>query len=165
MSRGIVCPDCGKAMRVLWTKRGPGGIRRQRFCPKCGAKRLTIEHELIAGPAHRIERRLVAAAVWQLIEALALKESIRLEELIGNLGYALTWGVEGIFVQAKLRRTSCSAGVAWSADSMTCRPSLILGLIAGLLKEDRPLLDNLVCDYTPAKGTGEKKIRFVAHRV
>lgn len=77
----------------------------------------------------------------------------------------LNWGVDGIFVNAKLRRTSCGGGVAWSADSMTCRPSLILGIIAGLLKEDRPLLDNLVCDYTPAKGTGEKKISFVAHRI
>ena len=77
----------------------------------------------------------------------------------------LNWSVDGIFVNAKLRRTSCGGGVAWSADSMTCRPSLILGIIAGLLKEDRPLLDNLVCDYTPAKGTGEKKISFVAHRI
>ena len=77
----------------------------------------------------------------------------------------LTWGVEGIFVQAKLRRTSCGGGVAWSADSMTCRPSLLLGIIAGLLKQERPLLDNLVCDYTPATSTGEKKISFVAHRI
>ena len=31
----------------------------------------------------------------------------------------LNWDVQGIFVQAKLRRTSCGNGVAWSADSMT----------------------------------------------
>jgi hypothetical protein len=76
----------------------------------------------------------------------------------------LNWDVQGIFVQAQLRRTSCGNGVAWSADHMTCRPSLLLGIIAGLLKQDRPLLDNLVCDYTPAKGTGEKKISFIAQR-
>jgi hypothetical protein len=77
----------------------------------------------------------------------------------------LSWSVDGIFVNAKLRATTCGNGIAWSADSMTCRPSLLLGIIAGLLKEDRPLLDNLVCDYTPAKGTGAKKISFVAHRI
>ena len=77
----------------------------------------------------------------------------------------LNWSVDGIFVNAKLRRTTCGNGVAWSADSMSCRPSLVLGIIAGLLKQDRPLLDNLVCDYTPAKGTGAKKISFVAHRI
>lgn len=77
----------------------------------------------------------------------------------------LNWQVDGIFVNAKLRRTSCGNGVAWSADTMSCRPSLVLGLLAGLLKQDRPLLDNLVCDYTPAKGTGEKKTSFVAHRI
>lgn len=77
----------------------------------------------------------------------------------------LNWQVDGIFVHAKLRRTTCGNGVAWSADSLSCRPSLVLGIIAGLLKQDRPLLDNLVCDYTPARGTGQKKISFVAHRV
>lgn len=77
----------------------------------------------------------------------------------------LNWSVDGIFVNAKLRKTSCGNGVAWSADRMTCRPSLVLGIIAGLLKQERPLLDNLVCDYTPAKGTGAKKISFVAHRI
>ena len=76
----------------------------------------------------------------------------------------LNWGVSGVHVNAKLSRTSCGGGKAWSADSMSCRPSLLLGIIAGLLKEKRPLLDNLVCDYTPARGTGEKPISFVAHR-
>lgn len=77
----------------------------------------------------------------------------------------LNWQVNGIYVNVKLRRTSCGNGVAWSADSLSCRPSLVLGILAGLLKQDRPLLDNLVCDYTPAKGTGQKKMSFVAHRV
>ncbi|MBL8598889.1 MAG: hypothetical protein JNL14_14235 [Devosia sp.] len=76
----------------------------------------------------------------------------------------LNWDVEGIFVHAKLRRTSCGNGVAWSADTMVCRPSLLLSIISNLLGQDRPLLDTLRCDYTPAKGTGEKKITFVAQR-
>jgi len=77
----------------------------------------------------------------------------------------LDWKVDGIYVNAKLRRTTCGNGVAWSADSLSCRPSLVLGIIAGLLKQKRPLLDNLVCDYTPARGTGGKKMSFVAHRI
>lgn len=76
----------------------------------------------------------------------------------------LRWDVSGIRVNARLTRTSCGFGKAWSADSMTCRPSIVLGVIAGLLKQKQPFLDNLACDYTPAKGTGEKKISFVAHR-
>lgn len=76
----------------------------------------------------------------------------------------LNWSVSGIHINARLGRTSCGGGKAWSADSMSCRPSLLLGLIAGLLKEKRPLLDNLVCDYTPARSTGEKPISFVARR-
>ncbi len=76
----------------------------------------------------------------------------------------LTWDVEGIRVEARLRRTTCGNGVAWRADTLSCRPSLLLGIIAGLLKQEKPLLDNLVCDYTPARGSGQKKISFVAHR-
>jgi hypothetical protein len=77
----------------------------------------------------------------------------------------LNWDVSGLSVDIKLRRTSCGGGVAWSADRLSCRPSLLLGIIASLLKQDRPLLDNLVCDYSPAPGTGAKKMSFVAHRV
>lgn len=76
----------------------------------------------------------------------------------------LNWSVSGVFVNARLTRVSCNKGMAWTADTLSCRPSLVLGLLAGLLKEKRPLLDNLVCDYTPAKGTGHKKISFIAHR-
>lgn len=76
----------------------------------------------------------------------------------------LNWDVKGILVQAELRRTSCGRGVAWSADTMVCRPSLLLSIISGLLGQDRPLLDTLRCDYTPARGTGQKKITFVAQR-
>ncbi len=77
----------------------------------------------------------------------------------------LNWDVVGARIEARLQRTSCGNGVAWSADTMVCRPSLLLGIIAGLLGSDRPLLDTLRCDYTPAKGTGEKKISFYAQRI
>jgi hypothetical protein len=76
----------------------------------------------------------------------------------------LRWNVSGLAVHATLRRSSCGNGTAWSADSMVCRPSIILGVIAGLLKQPQPLLDNLRCDYTPAKVTGRPKIGFIAHR-
>ena len=76
----------------------------------------------------------------------------------------LTWSVSGAEVIAKLKKTSCGRGQAWSADSFRCRPSILLGIIGAIAKQKHPLLDNLVCDYTPAKGTGEKKISFVAHR-
>ena len=76
----------------------------------------------------------------------------------------LTWDVSGIYVQARLRRTSCGNGVAWSADRFSCRPSLVLSLISALLKQDRPVLENLACDYTPARGTGEEPISFIARR-
>ncbi len=76
----------------------------------------------------------------------------------------LTWKVSGVYVLGQLRRTSGNKNVAWSADSFSCRPSLVLGFLGALLQQKRPLLDNLVCDYTPAKGTGQKPISFVAHR-
>lgn len=76
----------------------------------------------------------------------------------------LNFDVKGVYVNVQLRRTSCGRGVAWSADTLSCRPSLVLGLIAGLLKQERPLLDNLICDYRPARGSGESPINFVAHR-
>ena len=76
----------------------------------------------------------------------------------------LDWDVRGATVDVKLRRTSCGRGVAWSADTMSCKPNLVLGLIAGLLGQKRPLLDNLVCDYRPARGSGESPINFVARR-
>src|SRR5579871_5584780 len=62
----------------------------------------------------------------------------------------LNWNVSGIYVAARLSRTSCGQGKAWSADTMSCRPSLVLGIISSLLKQKRPFLDNLNCEYTPA---------------
>lgn len=76
----------------------------------------------------------------------------------------LNWNVSGIYVAARLSRTSCGHGKAWSADTMSCRPNLVLGIISSLLKQKRPFLDNLNCDYKPARSTGEAPISFVAHR-
>ncbi len=76
----------------------------------------------------------------------------------------LNWNVSGVEVVVKLRKTSCGNGVAWSADSMRCRPSILLGFLAALLKQDRPLLDNLICDYKPTAASGEEPISFIAHR-
>lgn len=76
----------------------------------------------------------------------------------------LDWSVSGAQVSVKLRRTSCGNGVAWSADRMTCRPSLIAGIIGMIIDPDRPFLNALRCDYTPARGSGEKPIWFIARR-
>ena len=80
----------------------------------------------------------------------------------------LNWSGKGSTVSVQLQRTSCGNGVAWSADSMTCRPN---GLFAGVLPKvivpgfpNLPSLGGLRCDYRPAHGSGERPIRFVARR-
>ena len=45
---------------------------------------------------------------------------------------------------------------------MTCKPNLLLGII-GLIT-DKPFLNALVCDYKPARGSGEEPSRFVVRR-
>src|SRR6201999_47882 len=42
----------------------------------------------------------------------------------------LNWTGKGSVVTVRLQRTSCGNGVAWSADTMTCRPN---GLFSGIL--------------------------------
>lgn len=74
----------------------------------------------------------------------------------------LNWNVRGASVNVELRRSRCGNGVAWSADTMTCKPNLLLGIL-GLLS-DKPFLNALQCDYRPAKGSGEKPSRFVVRR-
>ena len=81
----------------------------------------------------------------------------------------LNWSGRGAVVSVQLKRTSCGNGVAWSADSMTCRPN---GLFSGLLPRvivhnfpNLPSLGGLRCDYRPAPGSREKPISFVARRV
>lgn len=77
----------------------------------------------------------------------------------------LDWRVDGIGIQAKLRRTSCGRGVAWSADTMWCRPNLVGSIIGLITKSKDPLLNAFTCDYTPARGTGEKPTTLVARRL
>jgi hypothetical protein len=80
----------------------------------------------------------------------------------------LSWRGHGSYVSAQLQRTSCGNGVAWSADSMTCRPQgLFLGILGKILVPEfpnLPFLGGLRCDYQPARGTGQKPITFTARR-
>ena len=75
----------------------------------------------------------------------------------------LDWTGQGAQVSVQLRRTSCGNGVAWSADSMNCRPNLVLGLLALILNPNRPFLSSLTCTYTPVPGTAAPT-RFTARR-
>lgn len=74
----------------------------------------------------------------------------------------LDWNARGATVSVELRRARCGNGVAWSADTMTCRPNLLLGFL-GLIT-DRPFLNALTCDYRPAPGTAERPTRFTVRR-
>ena len=76
----------------------------------------------------------------------------------------LDWTGQGAQVSVQLRRTSCGNGVAWSADTMNCRPNLLLGLLALILDPNRPLLSSLTCSYTPVPGGGYAPIRLTARR-
>ena len=75
----------------------------------------------------------------------------------------LDWSVSGIYVNIQLRATSCGRGVSWSPDTMRCRPNLLLGFLAGLLGQDRPLLDNFSCTYRPSSGGSSST--FIARRI
>jgi hypothetical protein len=75
----------------------------------------------------------------------------------------LDWSVSGVYVNIQLRAVSCGGGVAWSPDTIRCRPNLLLGFIAGLLGQDRPLLDRLSCTYRPSSGASSTT--FVARRI
>lgn len=77
----------------------------------------------------------------------------------------LDWTGRGTTVNVQLRRTSCGNGVAWSADTMTCRPNLVLGLLALILDPNRPFLSSLVCDYRPVEGSNERPTRFTVRRI
>lgn len=65
----------------------------------------------------------------------------------------LNWTGQGAQVAVQLQRTSCGNGVAWSADTMNCRPNLVLGLLALILDPKRPFLTSLTCSYAPVPGT------------
>jgi len=75
----------------------------------------------------------------------------------------LDWTGRGAEVSVQLRRTSCGNGVAWSADTMTCRPNLLLGLLGLIVNPDRPFLSSLTCNYRPVAGS-EGPIRFTVRR-
>lgn len=68
----------------------------------------------------------------------------------------LRWELSGPGVDVDLRRTSCGRGKAWSADSMWCRPNLLIGFLAAIAKARQPLLAALNCDYRPARGHRRK---------
>lgn len=76
----------------------------------------------------------------------------------------LDWDATGATVNVRLKRTSCGNGVAWSADRMTCRPNLVLGIIGLITNSKKPFLSALNCDYTPAKGSGQPPSSFVVRR-
>ncbi len=75
----------------------------------------------------------------------------------------LDWTGQGAQVSVQLRRTSCGNGVAWSADTMNCRPNLLLGLLGLIISPDRPFLSSLTCNYAPVPGTAAPT-RFTARR-
>jgi len=76
----------------------------------------------------------------------------------------LDWSGRGAEVSVQLRRTTCGNGVAWSADTMTCRPNLLLGLLALIINPNRPVLSSLTCSYYPAAGS-EAPTRFTVRRI
>ena len=64
----------------------------------------------------------------------------------------LDWRVRGRDITIDLRRTSCGKGVAWSADSMSCRSSgLMSGILARIIVPDVPVLGSLRCTYMPSE--------------
>lgn len=77
----------------------------------------------------------------------------------------LDWTGRGAEVSVQLRRTSCGNGVAWSADTMTCRPNLLLGLLALIINPNRPAISSLTCNYRPVAGSGEGPTRFTVRRI
>lgn len=82
-----------------------------------------------------------------------------------NCNGRLDWSGRGAEVSVQLRRTSCGNGVAWSADTMTCRPNLVLGLLALIINPNRPFLSSLTCNYNPVAGSGEGPTRFTVRRI
>lgn len=76
----------------------------------------------------------------------------------------LDWSGRGAEVSVQLRRTSCGNGVAWSADTMNCRPNLLLGLLALIVNPNRPVLSSLTCSYYPVAGS-EAPTRCTVRRI
>lgn len=77
----------------------------------------------------------------------------------------LTWKGLGTYVTANLKETSCGNGVAWSADSMSCWPSVYFGIWGVILQRDDAFISRMWCHYEPAEGTGEAPTMFLARRL
>jgi hypothetical protein len=78
----------------------------------------------------------------------------------------LNWSVKGRDINIKLQRTSCGNGKAWSADTITCRGAgLLASFLARIIAPDLPVLRDLRCTYTPAKGSGEDPMSITARRL
>ena len=77
----------------------------------------------------------------------------------------LDWSAKGRDINVKLRRVSCGNGVAWSADSMTCRGGALLpAFLAKIIVPDLPVLQTLRCDYDP-QPKGQKSTSITARRI
>jgi hypothetical protein len=77
----------------------------------------------------------------------------------------LSWDSNGREIDIDLRRTSCGNGVAWSADSLTCRPLGIFGgIVPFVVIPDVPILSGLRCTYYPS-APGFKDTRITARRI
>jgi hypothetical protein len=77
----------------------------------------------------------------------------------------LDWSAKGRDINVKLRRTSCGNGVAWSADTMTCRGGALLpAFLAKIIVPDLPVLQTLRCTYDP-QPKGEKSKDITARRI
>lgn len=76
----------------------------------------------------------------------------------------LSWNIEGIGINIALRRTSCGNNVAWSADTLWCRPNLLAGLIGAIADPKNPQLAGLTCDYRPAAGSGQSQTQIIMRR-
>jgi hypothetical protein len=77
----------------------------------------------------------------------------------------LDWSVRGRDINIQLRRTSCGRGVAWSADTISCRSSgLLSGLLARVIVPDVPVLGTLRCTYKPSE-PGYDTMQVTARRI
>lgn len=77
----------------------------------------------------------------------------------------LDWDSNGRQIDIDLRRSSCGNGVAWSADSLSCRPGGIFGgAVPFVVVPDVPVLQTLRCTYFPA-APGYRDTRITARRI
>ncbi|MEI9899687.1 MAG: hypothetical protein WDN31_05525 [Hyphomicrobium sp.] len=84
----------------------------------------------------------------------------------------LNWRARGGTIEVDLDRTSCGNGVAWSADTMDCKPNRIFGdgpasiigdVFSKIIVPDRPTVNSLTCTYYP-DARGEQPTTITARR-